>query len=100
MGGSANFAVVKLALFLMPEKKKYNDAAMRYAMDYLDHLLELEAYVDSQVEKKLEHMIERKIAEQEHKHAHEQDHKHAQASDASQAQASDEITQASEVADT
>ena len=67
----------------MPEKKKYNDAAMRYAMDYLDHLLELEAYVDSQVEKKLERMIERKFAEQEHKHA--------QLGDASQAQDSREI---------
>ena len=75
----------------MPDNKKYSDAAMRYAMDYLDHLLELEAYVDSQVEKKLERMIERKFAEQEHKHAHEQDHRHAQASDASQAQDSREI---------
>ena len=53
----------------MPENKKYNDAAMRYAMDYLDHLLELEDYVGSQVEKKLDRMVERKLAEQEHKHA-------------------------------
>ena len=75
----------------MPDNKKYSDAAMRYAMDYLDHLLELEAYVDSQVEKKLERMIERKIAQQEHKRAHEQDHKHVQTSDASQAQDSREI---------
>ena len=67
----------------MAKKSKYNDAAMRYAMDYLDHLLELETYVDSQVEKKLERMVERKLAEQEHKHA--------QASDASQAQESSEI---------
>ena len=46
----------------MAKKSKYNDAAMRYAMDYLDHLLELETYVDSQVEKKLERMVERKLA--------------------------------------
>lgn len=67
----------------MAKKSKYNDAAMRYAMDYLDHLLELEDYVDSQVEKKLDRMVERKLAEQEHKHAH--------LSDASQAQKSNEI---------
>ncbi len=75
----------------MAKKRNYNEAAMRYALEYLDHLLELEAYVDSQVEKKLERMIERKIAQQEQKHAHEQDNKHAQASDASQAQDSREI---------
>ena len=91
----------------MAKKSKYNDAAMRYAMDYLDHLLELETYVDSQVEKKLERMVERKLAQQEHKNARlgdaqqehknarlsdaEQEHKHAQASDASQAQDSREI---------
>jgi len=89
----------------MAKKSKYNDAAMRYAMDYLDHLLELETYVDSQVEKKLERMVERKLAQQEHKHARLSDsqqehkharlgdaeHKHAQASDASQAQESSEI---------
>ncbi len=56
---------------------------MRYAMDYLDHLLELEDYVDSQVEKKLDRMVERKLAEQEHKHD--------KLSDASQAQKSNEI---------
>lgn len=67
----------------MAKKSKYNDAAMRYAMDYLDHLLELEDYVDSQVEKKLDRMVERKLAEQEHKHD--------KLSDASQAQKSNEI---------
>lgn len=56
---------------------------MRYAMDYLDHLLELEDYVDSQVEKKLDRMVERKLAEQEHKHD--------KLSDASQAQKTNEI---------
>ena len=57
---------------------------MRYAMDYLDHLLELEDYVDSQVEKKLDRMVERKLAQQEHKHA--------QSGDASQTKNSNQIT--------
>lgn len=56
---------------------------MRYAMDYLDHLLELEDYVGSQVEKKLDRMVERKLAEQERKHA--------QLGDAAQPQESSEI---------
>ena len=79
----------------MAKKSKYNDAAMRYAMDYLDHLLELETYVDSQVEKKLERMVERKLAEQEHKHARlgdsQQEHKHDKLGDAAQPQESNEF---------
>ena len=79
----------------MAKKSKYNDAAMRYAMDYLDHLLELEDYVGSQVEKKLDRMVERKLAEQEHKHARlgdaQQEHKHARLSDAAQANEPNEI---------
>ena len=46
---------------------------MRYAMEYLDHLLELEDYVGSQVEKKLDSMVERKIAQQKYKHAQSPD---------------------------
>ena len=67
----------------MPEKKKYNDAAMRYAMDYLERLLELEDYVENRVERKIESSVQRKLAEQEHKHA--------QSGDASQAHEPNEI---------
>jgi hypothetical protein len=67
----------------MPEKKKYNDAAMHYAINYLERLLELEDYVENRVERKIDSIVQRKLAQQEHKHA--------QASDASQAQESSEI---------
>lgn len=56
---------------------------MRYALDYLERILDMEDYIEDRVEKKLDSMVERKLAQQEHKHA--------QASDASQAQESSEI---------
>ena len=67
----------------MPEKKKYNDAAMHYAINYLERLLELEDYVENRVERKIDSIVQRKLAQQEREHA--------QSGDASQAQESSEI---------
>ncbi len=35
---------------------------MRYAMDYLERLLELEDYVENRVERKIESIVQRKLA--------------------------------------
>jgi len=67
----------------MAKKRNYNEAAMRYALDYLERILDMEDYIEDRVEKKLDSMVERKLAEQEHKHD--------KLSDASQAQKSNEM---------
>ncbi|MBQ9677090.1 MAG: hypothetical protein IJV44_03030 [Prevotella sp.] len=42
-------------------KTKYQDAAMRYAEDYLERLLKMEDLVGRNVEKKLDQMVEKKV---------------------------------------
>lgn len=51
----------------MMAKTKYNQAAMKYVMDYLDQLLEVEDLVNEKVEKRIDMMLERKLAEQQRK---------------------------------
>jgi len=45
----------------MMAKTDYQEAAMNYAMDYLDRLLEMEGVVGNHVEKKLNRMVEQKF---------------------------------------
>jgi len=42
-------------------KTEYQEAAMNYAMDYLDRLLKMEGVVGSHVEKKIDRMMEQKF---------------------------------------
>ena len=44
-------------------KTKYQDAAMKYAEDYLERLLKMENIVGHNVEKKLSKMVEEKFRE-------------------------------------
>jgi len=44
-------------------KTKYQDAAMKYAEDYLERLLKMEDIVGHNVEKKLSKMVEEKFRE-------------------------------------
>lgn len=76
----------------MMDKTKYNQAAMKYVMDYLDQLLEVEDLVNEKVEKKIDMMLERKLAEQQRKIIQTDDHAtathataHATATDSSKA---------------
>ena len=44
-------------------KTKYQDAAMKYAEDYLEQMLKMEDIVGHNVEKKLSKMVEEKFRE-------------------------------------
>ncbi len=45
----------------MMAKSEYQEAAMNYAMDYLDKLLKMEGVVGSHVEKKLNRIVEQRF---------------------------------------
>lgn len=42
-------------------KTKYNEAATRYANDYLEHLLSMEDVLGEKVQKRVDELVERKV---------------------------------------